>query len=389
MNVKHQFRIYPTSQQRGFLAKQFGCVRYAYNWALGQREKAWKAGEKMGWVESDKAFNQHKKAVPFLAEVSSVPLQQALRHLQTAYVNFFQGRAAKPGFKRKFDRQQAAEYTRNGFVYEPSTRILKVAKLGVLKVRWSMRVRENPTSVTITKDASGRYFVTLTVDEPPKQKLPATGRQVGVDLGLNSLLVTSDGETIEAQRTYRKAQRKLAKAQRVLARRVKGSRRREQARVRVARVHARIGDTRKDFLDKVTTDLVRRYDVIAIEDLCVKGMARGMLAKSVADAGFGMFRRMLEYKCDWYGRELRLAPRFHPSTNTCSACKVKLAVKLTLSERTWTCEHCGAKHGRDHNAAKEILAAGQAVTARGGDVRPRKAPALRGSSGEARTSGGT
>ena len=388
MHALRRFRVYPTPAQKRFLAKQFGCVRYAYNWALGQREAAWKSGARMGWLASDKAFNQHKKAVPFLAEVSSVPLQQAVRNLQSAYDAFFEGDASRPRFKRKIDRQ-AAEYTRNGFAYNPSTRILKIAKMGVLKVRWSMRVKENPTSVTITKDASGRYFITMTLDEAPKAKLPATGRMVGVDLGLKSLLVTSDGETIEAQRTYREAEHRLAKAQRVLARRVKGSKRREQARLRVARIHAKIKDTRKDFLDKATTDLVRRYDVIAIEDLCVKGMARGHLAKSISDAGFGMFRQMLTYKCEWYGRELRVCDRFYPSSNTCSGCGLKRAVKLALSEREWVCEGCGARHDRDENAAKNILAAGQAVTARGGSVRPRPAKAGRGSSVEARTSGGT
>lgn len=387
MQVKRRFRVYPTEAQRGFLARQFGCVRYAYNWALDQRESAFRVGSKMGWAATDKAFTQHKRVATFLTEVSSVPLQQALRHLQAAYTNFFEGRAAKPGHKRKTDRQQAAEYTRNGFVYEPSTRRLKIAKMGALKVRWSMRVKENPTSVTITKDASGRYFVTLTVDEPPKAKLPATGRQVGVDLGLKSLLVTSDGETIDAQRTYRKAQRRLTKAQRVLSRRMKGSKRRERARLRVARIHAKIGDTRKDFLDKVTTSLVRRYDVIAIEDLCVKGLARGRLAKSVSDAGFGMFRRMLEYKCDWYGRELRIAPRFYPSSNICSGCGARRAAKLALSERKWACEACGVQHDRDLNAAHNILAAGQAVTARGGVRKTRTAKAVRAVSCEARTSG--
>lgn len=369
-------------------------MRYAYNWALIQREAAFRAGGKIGWVESDKAFNQHKKAVPFLAEVSSVPLQQALKHLQTAYTNFFQGRAAKPGHKRKSDGRQAAEYTRNGFTYEPSARRLKIAKLGVLKVRWSMRVRENPSSVTITKDASDRYFVTVTVDEPSKQKLPATGRQVGVDLGLKDFAVTSDGEVIGTQRTYRKAEHRLAKAQRVLARRVKGSKRRGRAKLRVARIHAKIADTRKDYIDKVTTRLVREYDAIAIEDLCVKGMARGRLAKSVQDAGFGMFRRMLTYKCAWYGRELRIAPRFYPSSNVCSACGARRAVKLTLSEREWTCE-CGARHDRDLNAAKNILAAGRAVTAvgqtvaaRGGARKTLTALAVGAVSDEARTSGG-
>ena len=228
-------------------------------------------------------------------------------------------------------------------------------------------IKTAPSTVTITRDSAGRYFVTLTVEET-RGPLPESEAAAGVDLGLKTLAVLSTGETIESLKPLDKALRKLRRASRILSRRESGSGRCARQRLKVARLHARVADTRKDFLDKITTDLVRQFGVIAIENLNVRGMVRNRrLARAIADAGFGEFRRMLGYKCLWYGRELRITHRFEPTSKRC-ACGV-INDGLRLSDREWTCPSCGAKNDRDLNAARNILAAGRAVTARGGSAR--------------------
>jgi len=294
-------------------------------------------------------------------------MQQSLRHLQTAYRNFFEKRAGFPSFKRKRGRQ-SAEYTRAAFKWNPKTRILTVSQLGRLKIRWSRTFTSDPTTVTITKDPSGRYFVTLVLDEKIT-KFPKTGEHVGIDLGISRLATLSTGERISNPKNGEKLQRQLGRMQRVLARRKKGSKRREQARLRVAKLYARIADARSDHLNKVTTILVRRFDVLCIEDLNVRGMMQNHhLARSLSDASLSSFRQMLEYKAGWYGKEIRLVDRFFPSSKRCHVCG-HIVKSLPLSVREWDCPECKTHHDRDENASMNILAAGHAVTGRGGRVR--------------------
>ena len=368
MKVKRRFRVYPTLPQQRMLAKTFGCVRKAFNDALDLKEQAYKNGEKLNFNKLSAALTASKKTSEraYLNEVSCVPLQQALRHLDTAYVNFFQKRAKHPRHKSKYGKQ-AAEFTASGFKYRDGQ--LSLAKIGALRVVWSCVITGTPSTVTITKDCAGRYFVTLTLDEG-FDALPETGKSVGVDLGITSAATFSDGRKIENPHFLKRALGKLAKAQRVLARKTKRSGRWNRQKLKVAKIHAHVADARKDFLNKLTTGIVREFDVIAIEDLNVKGMAKSNVSQSVLDVGFYEFRRQLEYKCLWYGRELRMVDRWCPTTKTCSACGIKSSI-VKRGTKTWTCPDCGTHHDRDANAAINILAVGQTVIARGERVNPK------------------
>jgi putative transposase len=373
------FRAYPSDRQKRHLAKEFGCARHAYNFALKLRTDSFKEGKPINYNASDKAWTKHRNIneFAFLLECSSTVQQQSLRHLQTAFSNFFAKRTKYPRFHSKHGKQ-AASYTRSGFRWDSTNKNLSIAKIGRLKVKWSRSFTSTPTTVTITKDCGGKYFVTVCLDEPVKTALPQTGSKVGVDLGISRLATLSNGERIANPKHTARFAVQLGRQQRILSRRVKGSKRWEAQRLRVAKVHARIASCRKDWLNKVTTDLIRRFDVIAIEDLNVHGMVKNRhLAKAISCASFGMFRQMLTYKCEWYGRELRVADRFFPSSKRCSACGHTHA-KMPLNIREFDCEVCGQHHDRDENAAVNILAAGQAVTGRGGHVSPLRASARNG-----------
>ena len=373
------FRVYPTGRQERQIAKEFGCARHAYNFALNLRTSSFKDGITINYNASSEAWTEHRNdpAFSFLKESSSVPQQQALRHLQTAFSNFFAKRAKYPKFHSKHGKQSAT-YTVAAFDYDAENKNLSIAKLGRLNVKWSREFTSLPTTVTITKDRSGRYFVSLCLDEPAKLALPKTGKQVGIDLGISRLATLSNGTRIANPRHTMRHARKLTRLQRVLSRRVKGSNRWRRQKLKVAKHQAHIADSRKDCLGKLTTNLVRQFDVLAIEDLNVRGMVRNhCLAKHISCAGFGMFRSMLEYKAAWYGKEIRVADRFFPSSKRCSACG-HVHETMPLDVREFTCAKCGTHHDRDENAAKNLLTAGQAESGRGGLVRPLRASARRG-----------
>lgn len=383
MKVRYRFRFYPTEPQKQVFARVFGACRYIYNWALRARTDAYyEESISIGYAESSSMLTALKKTPDhtWLNDISCVPTQQALRHLQTAFVNFFEKRAKYPSFKKKSDAQ-SAEYSRSAFKWDAKNSNLTLSGVGRLAVRWSRKFVSAPTTVTVTKDMAERYFVTLCLDET-MEKLPAVHQAVGIDLGITALATLSTGEKLENPRHLVAAQKRLLRAQRDLSRKTKGSKRRAVQRLKVARLHAEVADARADYLNKTTTNLVRRFDVIAIEDLNVQGMVKNhSLARALSDAGLGEFRRMLEYKCEWYGRELRMVDRFFPSSKRCFDCGHVLE-ELDLGCREWNCPECGKQHDRDVNAAKNILAAGQAVTARGGKVRlkrgrPRKSISLR------------
>lgn len=373
MKLRYRYRIYPTDEQQKHLAREFGAARYAYNWALRLRSDSFRNGVRLNDLKTSAAWTKERRSLPWASETSCVPPQQALRHLQTAFVNFFDKRLGYPTFKKKAQKQ-SAEYTRSAFQYDPATRELSFAKFGAVKVRWSRAFVSDPTTATITKSPSGRYHVTLCLDESEPKPLLKTGEVVGIDLGLHRLATLSNGERIANPRYQGHRLRELAHAQRTLARRKKGSGRRNRARLKVARIQEKIADTRDDHLHKLTLDLVRRFDFLAIEDLHVRGMVQNRsLARSISDASFGKFRTLLEYKAKWYGKQVVVIDRFYPSSKTCSACGW-INQALTLTMRDWTCKECGAIHDRDENAAKNILATGQVVTARGGGIRLKRTP---------------
>lgn len=379
MKIRYQFRCYPTEAQKKTLSQTFGCSRFVYNWGLNLRINAFKEGQKINFGKSSAALTQLKKTPEacWLKVVSCVPLQQALRHLDVAYINFFKKRASFPGFKKKHGKQ-SAEFTKSGFKFnrEDGNRSLQLSKVGKLNVKWSRGFKSNPTTVTITKRPSGQYFVSLCLDETKKQMLK-TNQSVGVDLGISHLATLSNGEKIENPKHIVAQKKRLERAQRILSRRVKGSGRRNRQRLRVAKIQQKTADSRKDFLNKLTTNLVRRFDVICIEDLNVRGMVRNRkLSKSISDASFGAFKTMLESKAKMYGRETRVVDRFFPSSKTCSDCG-HVVESLPLQIRQWECPACGQSHDRDVNAAKNILAAGRVVTAQGGNRRQVKASALK------------
>ena len=367
----YKFRFYPTPEQELNLAKTFGCARFAYNYMLRQRTDAWfQRQEKVGYHETSAMLTALKKQSEFawLNEVSSVPVQQSLRHLQTAFGNFFSRRNKYPTFKKK-DGAQSAEYTTSAFKWDGKT--LSIAKNGALNIRFSRTIPKAAivTTVTVSKDTAGRYFVSMLCTDQVQAKTPIEAK-VGIDLGLSHFAILSTGEKIAAPNTFRKNEEKLAKLQRRLAKKTKGSANRKKAKLKVAKLHAKIADSRKDFLHKLSTRLVNENQVIAIETLAVSNMQKNhSLAKSIADASWSEFVRQLEYKALWYGRELVGIDRWYPSSKRCSDCGHTVA-KMPLNVREWTCPECGTVHDRDINAARNVLAAGLAVSALGESVNP-------------------
>lgn len=371
MKRAFKYRFYPTDAQAAELSRTFGCVRKVYNLALAARTEAWTRQERVNYIQTSAMLTAWKKTeeLAYLNEVSSVPLQQALRHLQTAFTNFFGKRARYPRFKSR----KSAEYTTSAFRFRDGK--LTLAKMAEpLDIVWSRPLPEGaqPSTVTVSQDAAGRWYVSLLVEDPTVQPLPAAGTAVGVDVGLDHLLTLSTGEKVANPRHERRDRTRLAKAQRQLARTAKGDgANRRKAREKVAKVYARIADRRRDHLHKLTTRLVRENQTIVIEDLTVRNMVKNSrLARAISDAAWADFRSMLEYKAHWYGREVIAVDRWFPSSKLCSACGT-LRDKLPLNVRTWTCD-CGTTHDRDVNAAKNLKAAGLAVSVWGAGVRPQR-----------------
>ncbi|MGW4566991.1 RNA-guided endonuclease InsQ/TnpB family protein [Streptomyces sp. NPDC004561] len=370
-----KFRFYPTDAQAAELSRTFGCVRKVYNMALAARTEAWARQERVNYNQTSAMLTTWKKTgeLAYLNEVSSVPLQQALRHLQVAFTHFFGKRAKYPRFKSRKKSRKSAEYTTSAFRYRDGR--LTLAKMSEpLDIVWSRPLPEgaSPSTVTVSQDAAGRWFVSLLCEDPSVSPLPATERAVGIDVGLDHLLTLSTGEKIANPRHERRDRTRLAKAQRQLARKAKGDgANRAKARRKVAKVHVRIADRRRDHLHQLTTRLVRENQTIVIEDLAVRNMVKnGSLARAISDAAWAEFRSLLEYKAQWYGREVIAIDRWFPSSKLCSACGA-LQDRMPLHVRTWTCD-CGATHDRDVNAAKNILAVGLTVSVCGAGVRPQR-----------------
>jgi putative transposase len=373
MRTAYRCRAYPNPAQQAVLNRTFGCVRVVWNTTLAVRQQRYATGRAAtSYLEASRALTAMKKETDFafLNEVSSVPLQQTVRHQHQAFTAFFAKHARYPRFKSRHARQ-SAHYTRSAFTLRSG--VLRLAKArGPLTFAWSWPDVDitglNPTMVVVSRESDGRWYVAFAIDAEAPEPLPPAGRAVGVDLGISAFAVTSDGDKIANPRHLERKARNLARYQRRLARCRNGSANRAKAKAKVARAHRKVRNARSDFLHRASTRLVRGNDVIVIEDLNVCGMVRNRhLARAISDCGWGEFRRQLGYKCQRYGRRLVVIDRWYPSSKTCSACGHLLA-ELSLSTRTWQCPSCGTRHDRDINAAKNILAAGRAVTACGADV---------------------
>lgn len=391
VQLRYRFRVYPTAPQRSALARVFGCVRVVYNDAVAARRRAYETGEPYpsGALLQRMLITEAKRTSrrEWLAEVSNIPLQQAVRDCDQAYRNFFDSlkgkragaRVGPPRFKRRSTRQ-SARFTRNGFALRDNGR-LRLAKIGEVRVAWSRELPVQPSSVTLIKTPTGKYYASFVVAvEDGTTALDPVDADTGVDLGLKDFAVLRGGKVVANPRFFRCMERRLKKAQRRLARKRPGSQNREKARAAVARVHERVANRRTDWLHKQVIGILRENQAVFVEDLPVRALARGRRAKSVHDAAFGRFLAMLESKAHRTGRTFVRVDRWFPSTQLCSACGALTGPRgqQELSAREWACG-CGAVHDRDTNAeinlrreGRRLVAARHAETqnASGGPVRP-------------------
>lgn len=377
MKARFRYRCYPTPSQKKALAKLFGCVRVVWNDSLAFCISQYKVGKrKPKNPQLQKQFITQAKKLEqreWLSEVSAIPLQQSLNDLEQAYQNFFnfskgkpKGRLVKPPKFKKRNSKQSARFTKLGFSIQGEK--VYLAKIGQFKVVWSRKLPSEPSSVTIINDSADRYFLSFVV-EIPSDILPKSGNAVGIDLGITTFATLSNEQKIKAPKPLTKRIRKLRKLSKKLSRRTKGSKRSEHSRKRLAKFHAKLADTRTDFLHKLSTQLVRENQTIVLEDLNVSGMLKNRkLSRSISDLGWRTFRLFLEAKSAKYGRDFRVINRWEPTSKTCSCCGFKIA-KLDLSIREWICLNCEESHDRDVNAAVNILVAGghsETLNGRGG-----------------------
>ena len=344
------------------MSRNFGCCRYVFNHFLAQRQEQYKeTGKAPTRFQQDKSLTMLKQEYPWLKEVDSTSLQATLQDLDTAFQNFFRRvmQGEKPGyprFKSKHDRRQSYKSKCVGTNIKVLDKAIQLPKLGHVKCRISKEVKGRILSATVSRNPSGKYFVALCCTDVEIEPLPSTGVAIGLDMGIKSFVVTSDGIEYANHKHLSKSEKKLARLQRQLSRKTKGSKRREKARLQVARLHEHIANQRNDMLHKLSTDLVRQNDVICIEDLAPKNMVKNhRLSKSISDASWGEFRRQLTYKAAWYGKKMVMVDRFYPSSQLCSVCGAQWQGTKDLAVREWICSACGVVHDRDINAAKNIL----------------------------------
>lgn len=367
-------RLYPNQAQRQQLSKEFGCSRFVYNRFLAEWNEAYQTtGKGLSYSKCCTHLTQLKKDLPWLKEVASQPLQQSLKCLDTAFKNFFKGHARHPKFKSKLGKQSIC-YPQGFYV---GCRSIKLPKLGQVKAKVHRKMTGKVKAVYVSLTPSGQYFASLRIElNQNEPEVNLEGKIVGVDLGLNDLIVMSDGDKVKPHKYYRKYEKKLAYKQKQLSRKVKGSNNRRKTRLKVAKVHNKIVNCRLDSHHKLSRKLIDENQVIVFEKLNVKGMTRNhKLAKSITDAAWGMLQTLTEYKAKREGKIVVYVDRFFPSTKLCNHCGHRIE-KISLDMRNWTCPNCGSCHDRDINAAKNLrevfkfIAVGATVLACGEEVRP-------------------
>ena len=360
----YKFRIYPNVEQQNKINKTFGCTRFIWNQMLGYNKTGYEANGKEWKLEFKEKMFKDNPEYSFLNEVSAAALQQARMNLNDTYSQWFKSLSGKrkgkplgyPKFKKKSNKQS---YRLPNQKFSITDNHIRLEKIGHVKCAYDRAIPSDAKllSVTVSKNPSGQYFVSICTEHDIPM-LPISDRKVGIDLGIKDLFILSSGHSFSNPKWFRESQSKLAKAQRHLSRKDKGSNRYNKQRLKVARIHQKISDQRSYFIHNASTAIVRQYDSIALETLNIKGMSKNpKLAKSIQDAGWGMFVQMLDYKCKWYGKTLVKIDRWYPSSKTCSHCD-HVMDKMDLSVREWTCPSCHTNHDRDLNASYNILKQG-------------------------------
>ena len=352
----------PTKEQAERIEKTFGCCRYVFNSFLDERIREYRErGKTLTYTEQCAMLPLLKKdpKTSWLGEVDSTALQSSVRALQDSYDAFFRGQTGFPKFKSKHSHRQSFRSTNNyGSIRLVDRKHIRLPKLGEVRCRFPMEVQGKILGAVVTKEPDGKYEISLNCEVPRPPEPEKTGKAVGIDLGIRTLAVTSDGKEYDNPKTYEKNLRKLRRTQRKLSRKTRGGRNWEKQRKKVAKVHQKIRNQRTDAIHKMTHELVYAYDLICIEDLDVREMSKGKLARGITDASFGEIRRQLAYKTEWTGKRLIVTERWYPSSQVCSGCGYVNRDAKDLKIRRWRCPQCGQEHDRDLNAAKNILREG-------------------------------